>query len=115
MTTAVLPDPKSDKKAYHHALVAFVVANPELNTKQIREATGCTPQSLATARKAIRRQVTEAPKIRIAADLDWAKFCIRSYGQSTENLIRRTLARLAAGPKVVIRPVVRDIEEADHG
>jgi hypothetical protein len=114
MPAIVLPDQKTDSKAYHAALRAFIAGNPYLSVQQIREATGCTTQSVSAAQKAVRRQRAEAPRPRPSVQFDWAKFSVRSYGQSTEDLIRRTLARLSAGPKVVVRPVVRDDEEDDR-
>jgi hypothetical protein len=109
--TVVLPDSRADTQGYHRALVEFVRANPYLNGKQIRKATGCTTASLAKAQRAIRLAMAEEAAARPEVCFDWEKFRVRAYSPPTERLIRETLARLAAGPRIVVRDPVP--EEGD--
>jgi hypothetical protein len=109
--TVVLPDSRADTQGYHRALVEFVQANPYLNAKQIRQATGCTPASLAKAQRTIRTARAEEAAARPEVPFVWEKFRVRAYSPPTERLIRETLARLAAGPKIVIRDVPQEDDD----
>jgi hypothetical protein len=66
---------------------------------------------LAKAQRAIRTAKAEEAAARPEVCFDWEKFRVRSYSPSTERLIRETLARLAAGPKIIIRDVPQEDDD----